>query len=479
MSKISSYPIQSIIVGTDKVIGSDAINDMATKNFTFDDIDIFLNTNNKIESNALRYQYQNWNTGDVRRSGTISFANSGAGTPAFSSLTTFMLSRVIGSFFYKSPSQNIDYNYNPTVTFVIPCKNEEKAILNTISKCFESNYPKNKIQVIAVNDGSTDKTSEIVKKNINEDYIVFIDNKKNKGKAACLNQGIQASKGEFIATMDSDSEVSEDALKKTLPYFKEKRVGAVTVTVKVKNPRNFLQKVIEVEYALGLSLALKVLSFFNSVHVTPGPFSVYRRSMFDKIGMFDVDNITEDLEIAYRIQRNGYNIACCTTTHVKTVIPDNLSALHKQRKRWYSGALLTVWKHKGVLFNPKMGTFGFVLPYMYILMFLGLSLFFFSSYLGLSNFMKSMGFFSLTNFNFWSYITFQNFDILALSTLTFLGLLAIFTTFVMALVGLKFAKKSIRKTIPGFVGFIFIFLMYQAFWASSFYTVLLRKKLKW
>ena len=52
MSKISSYPIQSIIVGTDKVIGSDAINDMATKNFTFDDIAIFLNTNNKIESNA-------------------------------------------------------------------------------------------------------------------------------------------------------------------------------------------------------------------------------------------------------------------------------------------------------------------------------------------------------------------------------------------------------------------------------------------
>lgn len=68
MSKISSYPIQSIIVGTDKVIGSDAINDMATKNFTFDDIAVFLNTNNKIESNALRYQYQNWNTGDVRRS---------------------------------------------------------------------------------------------------------------------------------------------------------------------------------------------------------------------------------------------------------------------------------------------------------------------------------------------------------------------------------------------------------------------------
>ena len=106
MSKISSYPIQSIIVGTDKVIGSDAINDMATKNFTFDDIAIFLNTNNKIESNALRYEYQNWNTGDVRRSGTISFSNSGAGTPAFSSLTTFMLSK----FMLKSNFGVYDWN---------------------------------------------------------------------------------------------------------------------------------------------------------------------------------------------------------------------------------------------------------------------------------------------------------------------------------------------------------------------------------
>ncbi len=101
MPKISSYPIQDIIVGTDKVIGSDAINSMATKNFTFDDIAVFLNTNNKIESNALRYQYQNWKTGDERRSGTISFSTSDIGTPAFSNISSFMLS----SFMVKS---NID-----------------------------------------------------------------------------------------------------------------------------------------------------------------------------------------------------------------------------------------------------------------------------------------------------------------------------------------------------------------------------------
>ena len=115
MSKISSYPIQSIIVGTDKVIGSDAINDMATKNFTFDDIAVFLNTNNKIENNALRYKYQNWKTGDVRNPGTISFATSDIGTPAFSSITTFMLSK----FMLKSNIDISSYYSVPLVSSVV------------------------------------------------------------------------------------------------------------------------------------------------------------------------------------------------------------------------------------------------------------------------------------------------------------------------------------------------------------------------
>ena len=93
MSRISTYPIQSIIVGSDKVIGTDVLNNGATKNFTFDEIAVFLNTNNKIEANALRYQYQNWKTTEQRKSGTISFSASDAGTPPFSTLTSFMLSK--------------------------------------------------------------------------------------------------------------------------------------------------------------------------------------------------------------------------------------------------------------------------------------------------------------------------------------------------------------------------------------------------
>ncbi len=88
---------------------------MATKNFTFNDIAVFLNTNNKIESNALRYQYQNWKTGDVRKPGTISFATSNIGTPAFSSITTFMLSK----FMLKSNIDVSSYYSVPLISSVV------------------------------------------------------------------------------------------------------------------------------------------------------------------------------------------------------------------------------------------------------------------------------------------------------------------------------------------------------------------------
>tara|TARA_R110002012_G_scaffold16404_3_gene63372 strand:- start:1210 stop:1929 length:720 start_codon:yes stop_codon:yes gene_type:complete len=93
MSKISTYPIQSVIVGADKWIGTDSVNAAATKNFTANDVATFLNINNKIESTSLRYRFQNWVTGEVRRPGTISFTASQVGSPAFNTLTSFLLSK--------------------------------------------------------------------------------------------------------------------------------------------------------------------------------------------------------------------------------------------------------------------------------------------------------------------------------------------------------------------------------------------------
>jgi len=361
---------------------------------------------------------------------------------------------------------------------LVPVYNEEETVEDSLVSLKAVDYPKDKLEILIINDGSTDNTSEIVKKHV-KDNIIFIDNKKNKGKAACLNQGISISKGEFVACMDADSDVSPDIIKKTIPYFQDKKIGAVTVTVEVKNPKNLLEKIIEIEYIIGLSLALKALSFFNAIHVTPGPFSIYKKAIFDEIGVFDTKNITEDLEIAYRIQKNHYKIANCTATKVKTIAPNTLKSLYVQRRRWYSGALMTLWKHKDMIFDSKMGPFAFVMPYMYALVILGLGLFAFSTYLGISNLIRSMSFFSLTNFNFISYIRLYDFDLLSISTLTFFGIIAIITTITIAFICLKLVNRKIRKMVPGFIGFVFLFFLYQVFWASSIYSVLFGKKVKW
>src|SRR3989338_5489127 len=211
---------------------------------------------------------------------------------------------------YKSPKFGKNDEL-PKASIVISAYNEEKKIAESIESLKGIDYPKELYEVIIVNDGSKDKTRDVAIKYADGKNIIFIDNVENKGKAACLNQGIKIAKGGYVACMDADSIVSKDILRKTIPYFNDSKTGAVTVSVEVKNANNFLQRIIQLEYLLGLSLFLKVFSSFNCVHVTPGPFSIYRKSMLENIGYFDKGNITEDLEIAYRIHKYGYKIRNC------------------------------------------------------------------------------------------------------------------------------------------------------------------------
>tara|TARA_R110000764_G_C10882879_1_gene369311 strand:+ start:21 stop:743 length:723 start_codon:yes stop_codon:yes gene_type:complete len=109
MAKISTYPISTPVVDADKWIGTDSKNLNQTKNFTAADVALYLNNKGKVESDSLRYKYQNWITGDDRENGTISFAASNAGdTVAFNTITTFMLSKFVKSLvdvssFYTNP----------------------------------------------------------------------------------------------------------------------------------------------------------------------------------------------------------------------------------------------------------------------------------------------------------------------------------------------------------------------------------------
>lgn len=370
------------------------------------------------------------------------------------------------------------FKKNTLISVLIPAFNEEEKIADTIKSLM--NVSHKKIEFFIINDGSTDNTSKVVKESIkNDKRFKFIDNAVNKGKAACLNQGIKLSKGEFIATMDADSVVDNDIFEKTVPYFINKKVGAVTVSVEVSKPKNLLHRLIELEFMLGLSLFLKVATFFNTVFVTPGPFSIYRKSVLEEINGFDVDNITEDLEIAYRIHKHGYMIDNCAEAKVYTVIPPTFRQIYVQRRRWYSGAIQTLVKHRKMMFKRKYGFFSFMVPYNYLLTVFGLSVFFMSTYLIFKNLFNDLWALQYTGLNLLERIQHFNIDLLALGNVSIISLSSLAISLGLLLFGMKMAGKSIKSKKLSVIAFPLMFFLYQIWWIGSVISVIRGKKIKW
>jgi len=250
---------------------------------------------------------------------------------------------------------------HPFVTIVIPAYNEEKRIKSTINSALGLDYPREKLEFIIVNDGSTDKTEAIVKKSIksNKKFNIKLVRQENKGKGASLNSGLKIAKGEFFICLDADSFVKEDALKKILTHFNKKKVAAVLPLLKVQKPKNLLQKMQWLEYTVNMFYK-RLMNKLDCLHVCPGPFSVYRKSVLKKVGGFDENNLTEDLEITLRLQNHHYKIVQLLDSDVYTVVPKSLKELYKQRSRWYKGAVSNALKYRHMMFNKKYGDFGFI-----------------------------------------------------------------------------------------------------------------------
>jgi len=250
----------------------------------------------------------------------------------------------------------------PFFSTIVPAYNEEKSIRGTLQSLVDLEYPPEKMEIIVVNDGSTDQTKEIVEQFIQQhpQRKIILLNQKNKGKASAMNNGLSIVKGRFFACLDADSFVSSNALQVMLPLFEDdENVAAVCPMIKVKKPQSVLEKVQWYEYIINMFHRF-LNAKLNCLHVTPGPFSVYRTEIVKKIGNFDEQTITEDLEIAVRLQKNNYNILHTFDAIVETVAPVTWKALFRQRVRWYKGATDNTFRYKDLVFNKKYGDFGMI-----------------------------------------------------------------------------------------------------------------------
>jgi cellulose synthase/poly-beta-1,6-N-acetylglucosamine synthase-like glycosyltransferase len=244
--------------------------------------------------------------------------------------------------------------WTPVVSVVMPAYNEEKYIVQSIRSILDTDYPKDKLDIIIVDDGSKDNTLKVAK--AFESPCLRVFTKQNGGKGAALNFGLAKAKGELVATMDADSYLTKETIRELIPHFEEADVMAVTPAVKVRPSDSWLKEFQRVEYLMIL-FSRKLLSFIDSVPVTPGPFSMFRRTVFEKVGGFDEKNLVEDQEIALRIQSHNLKIKSSMTADVYTEPPDNMKDLFTQRVRWQRGGIRNYWKYRGMI-RPEYGDFG-------------------------------------------------------------------------------------------------------------------------
>lgn len=284
----------------------------------------------------------------------------------------------------RERGRNTDY---PTVAMIVPCWNEEATIKENIESLLALDYPEDKLSIVAVNDGSTDRSGEILDAAFKNHPRVTVVHQDNGGKHSALNAGIARAEGaELVGCLDADSFVERDALKEIISSFDDPKVAATTVSMSVHNPRNLLEVMQNVEYILGIAFR-HVLSSVNGIYVTPGPFSLYRRDVILKVGGFRYGHQTEDMEMALRLQREGYWIENAPRARVYTKVPTTVSSLIKQRTRWTTGFLRNVWvDYRDLIGNAKYGVLGLiVLPLGFLAVFGGIALFIVFIFLTLKN----------------------------------------------------------------------------------------------
>ncbi len=251
----------------------------------------------------------------------------------------------------------------PKVAIIVPCWNEEKTIRGTVESLLALDYPKDKLSIMLVDDGSTDNTASVMDTFVGTPQITVI-HKENGGKHTAVNLGIKQSEdAEFVGCLDADSFVEPDALREIIGYFDNPKVAAVTAAMSVHQPRKILERMQHADYIHGITLR-HVISSLNGLYVTPGPFSFYRRETILELGGFQKGHNTEDLEMALRIQRGGYIIENAPRARVYTKTPTTVPSLVKQRTRWTTGFLRNVlYDYRDLIGNSKFGTLGvFMLP---------------------------------------------------------------------------------------------------------------------
>ncbi|HUI50339.1 MAG TPA: glycosyltransferase [Terriglobales bacterium] len=253
----------------------------------------------------------------------------------------------------------------PGVTVLIPAHNEESVIVQTVQSVLLSDL--DDIRVIVVDDGSKDRTLELLQSKFGRNEAVEIIHQVNQGKAAALNNALSRAQTQIVVTIDADTEIESDAIRKLLRHFSNPSVGAVAGNVKVGNRSRWLTRWQALEYITSQNMEKRAFDLLNCITVVPGALGAWRREAIEAAGGITADTVAEDADLTIAIRRLGWRVTYDEEAIAWTEAPETPGQLIGQRFRWTFGTLQSFWKHSDTLFRPKYGTLGWVaLPNIFI-----------------------------------------------------------------------------------------------------------------
>lgn len=255
----------------------------------------------------------------------------------------------------KRAQQKHRRSYKPLISVIIPAYNEELVIERALDSICANTYRRK--EIIVVNDGSTDATAAIVRRwrrrTANKSVALQLINQKNGGKAAAINNGMQKARGSLIMVLDADSLLAATALGEVPSYFTDKRVVMAAANVKILDDGSWFSLLQKYEYLISYRLK-KSLANYNMEYIIGGVGSTFRASMVRRVGGYDTDTMTEDIDYTLKVLRRGnikYRLTYAASVHAYTESVMTFRELIKQRYRWKYGRMQSFLKNRALFLN--------------------------------------------------------------------------------------------------------------------------------
>lgn len=243
----------------------------------------------------------------------------------------------------KKRRDTFNRQWKPYVSIVVPAHNEERVIEGTVEALLSIAYP-NK-EIIVVNDGSTDRTEQIVRPYALQGKLSLI-NLPHGGKTFAMNVALKTARSDYIVIVDADSHMERMAITNAMPHFEDPTVAAVAANAKVGNKVNLLSKLQALEYVRGINLRRRAFDLLNCVDVIPGAGGIFRKDAVAAVGGFDLETITEDMDLTVKLLKPRDKVRYEPTSICYTETPKTYRDWMRQRVRWCAGNIQVFSKHR-------------------------------------------------------------------------------------------------------------------------------------